>query len=56
LVGFERVLIPAGETVNVTFHVDEDFFQTYVDEYQHFESRPGIFVFHYGDKQLEIKR
>lgn len=56
LVGYERVFIPAGETVNVTFHVDEDFFQTYVDEYQHFESRPGTYVFHYGDKQLEIKR
>lgn len=56
LVGYERVFIPAGGTVNVTFHVDEDFFQTYVDEYQHFESRPGTFVFHYGDKQLEIKR
>lgn len=56
LVGFERVFIPAGGTVNVTFHVDEDFFQTYVDEYQHFESHPGTFVFHYGDKQLTIKR
>ena len=56
LIGFERVHVPYGKTVKVSFHVDEAFFQTYVDSYQHFESHPGIFVFHYGDKKWEIKR
>jgi beta-glucosidase len=55
LVGFERVNVPYGKTVKVSFQVDEAFFQTYVDKYQHFESHPGVFVFHYGDKQLEVK-
>jgi beta-glucosidase len=55
LVGFERVSIPKGQSVKVSIQVDEDFFQTYVDKYQHFESHPGVFVFHYGDKQLEVK-
>ena len=55
LVGFERVFIPAGGTVSVSFQIDEDYFQTFVDEYQHFESHPGFFVFHYGDKHLEVK-
>ena len=55
LVGFQRVFIPKGESRTVTFHLDEEFFYTYVDEYQHFEWHPGIFVFHYGDKLLEVK-
>ncbi len=56
LVGFERVVVPAGKSVWVSFQVDDDFFQTYVDEYQHFESHPGTFVFHYGDQEIEIRR
>ena len=55
LVGFQRVFIPKGESRMVTFHVDEDFMQTFVDDYQHFEWHPGVFVFHYGDKKLEVK-
>ena len=54
LVGFQRVFIPKGESRTIIFHVDEDFFYTYVDEYQHFEWHPGIFVFHYGDQKLEV--
>ena len=54
LVGFQRVFIPRGETRTVTFHLDEEFFYTYVDEYQHFESHPGTFMFHYGDQKLEV--
>lgn len=56
LVGFQRVFVPVGQTAKVSFIVDEDFFMSYNDDFQHFESHPGIFVFHYGDKQLEIKR
>lgn len=55
LVGFQRVFIPKGESRTVTFHIDEDFFYTYVDEYQHFEQHPSLFIFHYGDKQLDVK-
>ena len=55
LVGFQRVFIPKGESRTVTFRIDEDFFYTYVDKYQHFEQHPGIFIFRYGDKQLEVK-
>jgi beta-glucosidase len=54
LVGFQRVFIPKGESRTVTFHLDEEFFHTYVDEYQHFESHPGTFVFHYGEQKLEV--
>ena len=55
LVGFQRVLIPKGETRTVTFHLDEDYFHTYVDEYQYFEWHPGTFIFHYGDQKLEVR-
>ena len=55
LVGFQRVFIPKGESRTVTFHVDEDFFNTYVDDYQHFEWHSGTFVFHYGDQKLEVR-
>jgi beta-glucosidase len=55
LVGFQRVFIPKGETRTVTFHLDEDYFHTYVDEYQHFEWHPGTFIFHYGDQMLEVR-
>ena len=55
LVGFQRVFIPKGETRTVTFHIDEDFFHTYVDDYQHFEWHPGTFMFHYGDQKLEVR-
>jgi len=55
LVGFERVFIPQQDSRTVHFHVDGDFFETYVDQYEHFESHPGVFVFHYGNQQLEIR-
>ena len=55
LVGFQRIFIPKGESRTVTFHVDEDFFNTYVDDYQHFEWHSGTFVFHYGDQKLEVR-
>jgi len=55
LVGFERVFVPAGKSVLVSIKVDEDFFMTFVDEYQHFERHNGDFVFHYGDKTLEVR-
>lgn len=54
LVGFERVHIPAGETVVVTFAVDSEFFHTYIDEYQRFEKRSGFFLFRCGDQEMEI--
>ena len=54
LVGFQRVFIPKGKTRTVTFHLDEEFFYTYVDEYQHFEWHSGMFVFHYGEQKLEV--
>ena len=54
LVGFQRVFIPNGKTRTVTFHLDEEFFYTYVDEYQHFEWHSGMFVFHYGEQKLEV--
>jgi beta-glucosidase len=56
LVGFERVFIPAGETSMVKFTIDEDFFMTYVDEKQHFESHPGTFMLQCGDQTIEIRR
>jgi beta-glucosidase len=56
LVGFERVFIPAGETAVVKFTIDEDFFMTYVDEKQHFESHPGTFMLQCGDQTIEIRR
>ena len=55
LVGFKRVFIPAGKSVTVSFQVDSDFFQTFSDERQHFEIHPGNFVFHYGDKEMEVR-
>ncbi|MBR4911303.1 MAG: glycoside hydrolase family 3 C-terminal domain-containing protein [Bacteroidales bacterium] len=55
LVGFQRIFIPKGESRTVTFHVDEDFFNTYVDDYQHFEWHSGTFVLHYGDQKLEVR-
>ena len=55
LVGFQRVFIPRGESRTVTFRVDESFLYTYVDDYQHFEWHPGTFIFHYGDKKLEVR-
>lgn len=55
LVGFKRVFIPAGESVDVSFQVDSEFFQTFSDERQHFETRSGRFVFHYGDKEMEVR-
>ena len=54
LVGFQRVFIPKGESRTVTFPVDEEFFYTYKDDYQHFELHPSTFVFHYGNKQTEV--
>ena len=54
LVGFQRVFIPKGETRTVIFPVDEEFFYTYKDDYQHFELHPNTFVFHYGNKQTEV--
>ena len=54
LVGFQRVIIPKGESHTVTFPVDEEFFYTYKDNYQHFELHPSTFVFHYGNKQTEV--
>ena len=54
LVGFQRVIIPKGESRTVTFPVDEEFFYTYKDDYQHFELHPSTFVFHYGNKQTEV--
>ena len=56
LVGFQRVFIPKGETRTVTFHIDEDFFMTYVDEKQHFEFHPGEFLLQCGDQIIEIRR
>ena len=55
LVGFQRVFIPKGETRTVSFHLDEECFYTYVDDYQHFERHSGTFVFHYGDQELEVR-
>lgn len=55
LVGFERVQIPAGQSVLVSFTIDDDCFQTFVEEKQQFEHHGGRFVFHYGDQELEIK-
>ena len=54
LVGFERVHIPAGESAVVTFAVDPEFFHTYIDEYQRFEKRSGLFLFRCGDQELEM--
>lgn len=54
LVGFERVQIPAGQSVWVSFTIEDEYFQTFVEEKQQFEHRNGVFVFHYGDQQLEI--
>ena len=54
LVGFERVSIPAGKSVLVSFTIDDEFFQTFVEERQQFEHRGGAFVFRYGDQILEI--
>ena len=54
LVGFQRVFIPKGESRTVIFPIDEEFFYTYKDDYQHFELHPSTFVFHYGDEQTEV--
>ena len=55
LVGFERVYIPAGKSAYVSFTIDDEFFQTFVEERQRFEHLGGIFIFRYGDQELEIK-
>ena len=56
LVGFERVFVPAGKSVWVHIPVDEAFFQTFVEDQQHFEHHSGEFVFHYGDQEEVVKR
>jgi len=55
LVGFERVFIPKGQSITVSFKIDSSFFETYIDKYQHFETLPGTFIFHYGDQEFEVK-
>ena len=56
LVAFERVTIPAGGTVEVSFEIDDSFFMTYVDDKQHFEFHPGKFVLHCGNLEMEIRQ
>jgi beta-glucosidase len=55
LVGFERVGIPAGQSVWVTFNIDDDFFKMFSEREQQFEHSSGPFVFQYADKVLEVK-
>ena len=55
LVGYERVFVPAGESVWVSFMINDDFFQTYSEENQQFVYGPGPFVLQYADQELEIK-
>ena len=55
LVGFERVGIPAGQSVWVTFNIDDDFFKMFSENRQQFERSSGPFVFQYADKVLEVK-
>ncbi len=54
LVGFKRVFIPAGGKVNVSFQVDDEFFQVFSDDRQHFESHPGRCLLHYGNSVMEV--
>ena len=55
LVGFERIGIPAGQSVWVTFNIDDDFFKMFSEKKQQFEPSSGPFVFQYADKVLEVK-
>ena len=55
LVGFQRVFIPAGKSVDVSFQVDQDFFQTFSDERQHFETHSGVFLLRCGTLKVEVK-
>ena len=56
LIGFQRVLVPARESVWVHIPVEEEFFQTFVEDKQHFEYHSGEFVFHYGDQEVVVRR
>lgn len=56
LVGFERVFVPAGQSVWVSFTIDDEFFQTYSDKEQRFEHVSGPFLLQYGDQVIEITR
>jgi beta-glucosidase len=55
LVGYERVFVPAGQSVWVSFNIDNQFFQTFSDETEQFESISGTYLLQYADQELEIK-
>jgi len=55
LVGFERVSIPAGQSVWVTFNIDDDFFKMFSERKQQFEPSSGPYLFQYADRVLEVK-
>lgn len=55
LVGFQRVFVRAGETVNVSFPIDDEFLLTYFDEYQNFRRIPSTFILRCGDQEMEVK-
>ena len=56
LVGFKRVFVPSGETAIVSFQIDEEFFMTFEDGKQRFESHSGTFKLQCGDQITEISR
>lgn len=49
LVGFQKVRLDPGDRIKVAFKVDDAFFETFSDEYQHFRRIPANFEFYYGD-------
>jgi len=55
LVGYERVFVPAGQSVWVSFNIDNQFFQTFSDETEQLESISGTYLLQYADQELEIK-
>ncbi len=54
LVGFKRVKLAKGETKIVNFRIDDQFFETFSDEYQRFDRIPATFEISFGSKKIEV--
>lgn len=56
LVGFQRVYIPKGQAVQLSFTIDSKFFNVFNDKTGEFEWRPGTFTLYYGNKTITITK
>ncbi|MBO4488877.1 MAG: glycoside hydrolase family 3 C-terminal domain-containing protein [Bacteroidales bacterium] len=54
LVGFKRVTLQPSQSIQLSFPIEERFFQSFNDKDQTFEFRPGTFYIMVGDQMLEV--